>query len=781
MVEVVDPLNSISSCEYDNSGNVISQTDPNGGSTSFEYDSMGRITAVVNAIGSEYNYTYNASGLLTESENGRNQKSTYIYDATGRITSMTDEVGTIYYTYDNNGNLLTVQDENGTISRQYDELNRVTAYTDHNGKTVKYSYDELGNLISLTYPGGEIVRYSYNLDSSLHTVTDWDARVTVYGYDANSRLTSVGRPDGSYATYGYNAKGQLISQDDINGNVSINSYHYEYDTAGNITGITDSESINSEGLNSVSMTYDAANRLITYNGQNIIYDADGNMTYGPLNGIMTEFEYDCRNRLIRAGSTTYEYDAENHRTAVNETSRRMEYMVDPNSMFSQILDSTVYEATGDGQYSATGSGTLYVYGLGLIGEESAERGYLTYHFNQVGSTTAITNESGDVIRTYTYGPYGELLSGDRDGIQFLYNGQYGIVTDANGLYQMRSRYYNPDIKRFINQDVLYGSITDSQSMNRYSYVQGNPINALDPFGLFLMNMTYADMGHALLNIIGFIPGIGEVADLANAIWYFVEGFSEGGWSNGGKDKILEGISSLISALPLFGSVVGAGLKIGFKSSTKAIKAAEIVETVCSCAANTYELYEATTEVGEGIGSIIYDTQVLGKNANASDVAKITLGIISGIIAGRGLNNDLSKFNKIRDTELTLAYDNGFVHNNDVGIGGNQSADGFDDWLNKGEANNTVYNGITREGEAAYTGITKQTLEARRSQHNYSGKDFLDLNELYPNLTRNQARSIEQFYITNEIGSRMNKINSISPNSPFYQGAMQWAEEYLTSI
>lgn len=38
--------------------------------------------------------------------------------------------------------------------------------------------------------------------------------------------------------------------------------------------------------------------------------------------------------------------------------------------------------------------------------------------------------------------------------RFLYNGRFGISTDDNGLYYMRLRYYNPQIKRFINQDLL---------------------------------------------------------------------------------------------------------------------------------------------------------------------------------------------------------------------------------------------------------------------------------------------------------------------------------------
>ena len=48
---------------------------------------------------------------------------------------------------------------------------------------------------------------------------------------------------------------------------------------------------------------------------------------------------------------------------------------------------------------------------------------------------------------------------------------------------MRARYYNVEIKRFINQDVLLGVLERVSSLNRYAYVEGNPISYLDPFGL----------------------------------------------------------------------------------------------------------------------------------------------------------------------------------------------------------------------------------------------------------------------------------------------------------
>jgi len=57
------------------------------------------------------------------------------------------------------------------------------------------------------------------------------------------------------------------------------------------------------------------------------------------------------------------------------------------------------------------------------------------------------------------------------------------MTDANDLYYMRARFYSPDLRRFINQDILLGNIDNGQSLNRYAYVTGNPISFIDPFGL----------------------------------------------------------------------------------------------------------------------------------------------------------------------------------------------------------------------------------------------------------------------------------------------------------
>ena len=82
-----------------------------------------------------------------------------------------------------------------------------------------------------------------------------------------------------------------------------------------------------------------------------------------------------------------------------------------------------------------------------------------------------TDSERNICAEYIYGTYGELLKGDTNLTSYLYNGKYGVMTDGNGLYYMRHRYYNTDIRRFVNQDIVKGNLRNSQSLNRYSYVQ----------------------------------------------------------------------------------------------------------------------------------------------------------------------------------------------------------------------------------------------------------------------------------------------------------------------
>jgi RHS repeat-associated protein len=266
----------------------------------------------------------------------------------------------------------------------------------------------------------------------------------------------------------YNVAGQLVQQvEKDNRGELISQFDFSYDAAGNILKEQKLPKPESVSLLPVTMTYSVANRLATYNGQAVQFDADGNMVSGPLSGKMANFSFDSRNRLIQAGETSYRYDAENQRLGVNQTS----YVINSQPALSQVL---VKEENG--------KKTFYVYGLGLLGEERAGE-YLVYHFDFRGSTVALSNNAGKVVERFQYGPYGELVKGEVSVTPFLFNGKYGVMTEGNGLYYMRARFYSAAMKRFVNMDVLVGSMSEGQTLNRYAFVTGEPISSVDPFGL----------------------------------------------------------------------------------------------------------------------------------------------------------------------------------------------------------------------------------------------------------------------------------------------------------
>ena len=807
LTTVTDKAGKDSAYGYDENGNIQTVKDPNGGTTTYAYDSMHRVTLVTDALNQTMaSYVYNADGLLEEEKNGRNQKRTYSYDSLGRIQKVKDEEGTITYTYDANGNVETVKDKNGTITRTYDELNRVKTYTDYNGKTISYSYDELGNLISLTYPGGEIVRYTYDNTGNLETVTDSDGRVTRYSYDRNGRLSSTTRPDGSVESYTYNLAGKVTEAKDVKGDRVIHHYRYTYDLQGNITKIEGSETGVAETLTTVNMTYTKDNRLDTYNGQKIEYDKDGNMTYGPLNGVMTHFEYDCRNRLIKAGDTTYEYDAENTRIAVETKAKREEYVVNKNTKYSQVLSITFYEKNLLGQFTKETGYTSYTYGIGLISQKGREKqsdgsnknSYYLYHFNQVGSTSQITDENGKVVYTYAYSPYGERMGtydgagtrisddtpirflyngqfgvetdenglyymraryyntdikrfmnrdiingsiensqslnntygiglisqkgrekqsdgsnknsyylyhfnqvgstsqitdengkvvytyayspyGERMGtydgagnrisdntsIRFLYNGQLGVETDENGLYYMRARYYNTDIKRFMNRDIINGSIANSQSLNKYCYVQGNPVNLTDPFGLCpegggvldTLKGWYSDLKnwynnlpeHDQLALKGMIPFVGIFYDIENAILYAQEG------------NYTQAVLSALCAIPGLGDYAAifkvGGIVLKTAKLAKLAKTAEVAATACRMAG------VGGAVVASGASLAVSTGQAVNEYLDDGSVSGETMLSIGGSVLGLGMSaKALSKMTRWSGASGSSTIDNRLVNN-----------------------------------------------------------------------------------------------------------------------
>ena len=93
---------------------------------------------------------------------------------------------------------------------------------------------------------------------------------------------------------------------------------------------------------------------------------------------------------------------------------------------------------------------------------------------------AITDASGNIVQRYSYEAFGQLTASDPTFDNFYtYTGrEYDKET---GLYYYRARYYDAMEGRFISKDPIGFAGGD---VNLYNYVGGNPINYVDPSGLY---------------------------------------------------------------------------------------------------------------------------------------------------------------------------------------------------------------------------------------------------------------------------------------------------------
>lgn len=500
--------------EYNSDDLISSQyLSDNKNKTSYSYDKNDNVSDL--KIGTDnIHYDYNSINQLTAITNGRRDKTNYTYSDQGDVTEVQSSDIDNKYSYDNNGNELTAQNSNSSISKEYDVLNRVVSKT-QDGKTIKYVYDDRGFLTDIAYPNNKLVHYDVNTDGQITAMTDWNNHKTAYDYDKNGRIIKTINWNGIVEERSYNNDGQVLTIKASLNDKILTNYKYTYDSEGNL--VTDNSSQytydsinrlisgknkytydaigNITSVGSHKMTYDDNSQLINIDGNSTSYDSDGNLTSYSMLGNKHSANYNSQNQLTHYDNLSYNYDADGNRISAGNKN----FVYDDN-----------------GHLLSDGTNT-YLYGAsGLVGYYDKNNKFVTYLFNQRGDVVKETNELGSLLNNYDYDDYGKLISADETPESvFGYGGQYGAVSDSNGLIFLRTRFYNPEIMRFMNRDTISGSITDTKSLNRFAYVEGNPLTYIDPNGQAAtwIRQNPLDALYYGLTALSFIPGLNVVASL----------------------------------------------------------------------------------------------------------------------------------------------------------------------------------------------------------------------------------------------------------------------------
>lgn len=506
VVAVVDEMGQKSKNRYDANGNRIETVMANGKSVTYTYDKNNQLIAIEEPGKQTTRFAYDARKSLVKVIFPSGNTIAFDYDKTGRLVSKTDGKQTIRHTLDATGNKVATHfDTNSTITRTFDLANRLTSRTDQFGNRIGYEYDIAGNLVALTYSDGKRVAYDYDSLGRLVGVTDFNGLKTRYTYRADGKLTTVASPDGSVVTYGYDRDGRLLSREEHYKKELLSSYLFELNAAGERIGESRKEPMTRLfGEESQHFAYGSDNRMTGSDRWKLTYDKDGNLLEKRSGNQKITLAYDGFGRLVAKNGTQFGYDGENLRTTVTKEGRTLRLVYDTHGGFDKLLEIQDEKGTVLRRF---------VHGLGLISVEDSGNTYI-YHYNTKGSTIALTDLSGKIVSAYSYDIYGEVMSSKGDfHTRFTYNAQYGVQDDGDGLFFMRTREYDATLMRFIQKDkILLGTVINSQSLNRYAYVEGDPIRGIDPMGAWFL-------GDDIL-----VSGLGALIEVAKQVVSdFVEG------------------------------------------------------------------------------------------------------------------------------------------------------------------------------------------------------------------------------------------------------------------
>ncbi len=329
------------------------------------------------------------------------------------------------------------------------------------------------------------VIYTYDELNRLKTVTiDWltPKQTATYNYDDAGRLDWVQNFNGSITDYGYDNANRLTTLENKKSDTTtiLASYSFTLDANGNRTQTVQNEPLTqTPNAETVSYTYNnpEKNRLLTANTISFGYDNEGQLS----SGYSSTYSFDYEHRLKSIdGTTTFYYDGSGKRLKAVRSGAETRY---------------IYDAGGNLLAEANSSNVItkyYIHGLGLLAMVTDTGQAYTYHFNAVGSTIAMTDSAQNMVNKYSYDPFGNVLNQTETVPQpFKFVGQFGVMTEPNGFYYMRARYYDPNVGRFISEDPIG---FEGGDVNLYNYVGANPVNFVDPMGLDWKEKAFSAMG-----------------------------------------------------------------------------------------------------------------------------------------------------------------------------------------------------------------------------------------------------------------------------------------------
>ena len=518
----VSPRSDVWTNQYDNQSRLISVNSPTG-SVFYEYDVFGRQTRVssrgigfqpVNSADYENDIRYGYDSLSRLATVATYERNNVAVDVDPVAAG--NQPQTAAYAYSLNGSLDYQTNPDGTVTDfTYDDLNRLTDLDEYkkdtNTPTIFTDNPKLSEYSYTLRPDGkrdfadEVIRKDDGTVFS-HTTFDWN-------YDAAGRLidevfTDVGNlmagTDDYRATYTHDLTGNRLKKTVTSFNAEPQATAYTFDandrmltesldTANNATiDQTTTYGYTGTQQSAKSVVSQISNSQIS--NQSFSYDLQGRMS----NVVSTTYTSGTASRVDTIG---YRYGTDGIRISARQdvtensvtTTEITNYLIDANNQtgYQQVLEETVTDGTGNLLKKI-----VYTIGHDHISQTTfitggpAQCNTAVFHMDGHGSTRVLTDLAGalftaaSLAQVFHYDAYGNALNFNMSqaATQYLYSGEQ---FDARIQQQyLRARYYNQANGTFNRLDPFSGNASDPQSLHKYRYTQGDPVEFSDPTGQF---------------------------------------------------------------------------------------------------------------------------------------------------------------------------------------------------------------------------------------------------------------------------------------------------------
>lgn len=474
----------------------------------------------------EVQTTYGTSGYdkgmrtsvdVISHESGFNNSTggqSWSYDARGRVLDETTRI--VYnsatyrfqfgYTYDAADRVRTVQYPDDT------PLDAVPSY----GETVTYQYTDPQQLLLRGAQGtatyltdrqynhfGQLAQQTYGtVPNTLQTYSYYPLTTA----NGQGRVQSVVAGIRQNLSYTYDATGNILSINDaVNGN-QLQTFQYDnrdrlfrYEVSGGSSGTIAPQWFFYDTVGNLTEVTGSVERDYNYGAQRSVADGCTNGALNPAHAptkisdssITIDYCYNAVGNMVERDNGTVEewlvYDMENRLTHHWNTTNSI------NATFAYNGDGARVRATINGvttlyagliEYEIDGSSTTLTKYYDVGGQRVAVRNGASLNFllnDHLGSTSVMLKTNGTLWGELRYSAWGETRHASGN---IVTDRQYtGQINDGDtGLYYYNARYYDPLLHKFIQADTIVPDPSNPQTLNRYAYVNNNPLKYIDPTG-----------------------------------------------------------------------------------------------------------------------------------------------------------------------------------------------------------------------------------------------------------------------------------------------------------